>query len=164
MCEPCCGTSKEYFMSEHHVKTMPHRVTAEIEIELPVDEVFQYVTDPQNQEHWVQAVKEIHDISGPPGVGQRYTAHAHFLGKSLEQTEEITDFTPGTEYAWRTVKGPVHDVHHFRFEEHDGKTKITVELGVQDLHLLGRMAEPLIVRSARRHQEHSLETLKDLLE
>lgn len=151
-------------MSQHHVTTMPHRVTAEIEIELPVDEVFAYVTDPQNQVHWVQAVREIHDVSGPPGVGQKYTADAHFLGKHLEQTEEITDYVPREEYAWRTVKGPVHDVHHFRFETREGKTKITVELGVQDLHILGRMAEPLIVRSARRHQEHSLETLKDLLE
>lgn len=151
-------------MSHHHVTTMPHRVTAEIEIDLPVDEVFEYVTDPQNQVHWMQAVNGIHDVSGPPSVGQRYTAHAQFLGKSLEQTEEITEFTPGEEYGWQTVKGPVHDVHHFRFEPHDDKTKITVELGVKDLHFLGRLAEPLIVRSARRHQEHSLETLKDLLE
>jgi hypothetical protein len=35
---------------------------------------------------------------------------------------------------------------------------------VQDLHFLGKLAEPLIVRSARRDQQHNLETLKDLLE
>jgi uncharacterized membrane protein len=151
-------------MSEHHVFSLPHRVTAEIEIEAPIDQVFLYVTDPQNQVHWVQAVSEIRDVSGPPQVGQRYTADAHFLGKRFEQTEEITDYQPNTVYAWQTVKGPVHDVQHYQFEEKTGGTKITVELGVRDLHFLGKLAEPLIVRSARRHQQHSLETLKDLLE
>jgi uncharacterized membrane protein len=122
------------------------------------------VTDPQNQVHWVQAVSDIHDVSGPSGVGQRYTASAHFLGKRFQQTEEVTDLEPNALYAWRTVSGPVHDVHHFQFEQKNGGTKVTVELGVRDLNFLGKLAEPLIVRSARRHQQHSLETLKDLLE
>lgn len=151
-------------MTQHHVFSLPHRVTAEIDIDAPVDQVFSYVTDPQNQVNWVQAVSDIQDVSGSPGVGQRYTASAHFLGKRFMQTEEVTDFEPNTLYAWRTVKGPVHDVHHFQFEQNDGGTKITVELGVQDLNFLGKLAEPLIVRSARRHQKHSLETLQDLLE
>jgi hypothetical protein len=43
-------------------------------------------------------------------------------------------------------------------------TKVTVDLAVQDVNFLGRLAEPLIVRTARRHVQHSLETLKDLLE
>jgi uncharacterized membrane protein len=151
-------------MGQHHVFSLPHRVTAEIDIDVPVDEVFGYVTEPQNQVHWVQAVSDIQDVSGPAQVGQRYTAHAHFLGKRFQQTEEVTDFDPGSLYAWQTVKGPVHDVHHFQFGKTDSGTRVTVELGVRDLNFLGRLAEPLIVRSARRHQQHSLETLKDLLE
>lgn len=151
-------------MAQHPVSSLPHRVTAEIDIEAPIDQVFSYVTDPQNQVHWVQAVSDIVSVDGPPGVGQRYTATAHFLGKRFNQTEEITDFEPNVVYAWRTANGPVHDIHHFQFAEKNGGTKVTVELGVRDLNLLGKLAEPLIVRSALRHQQHSLETLKDLLE
>jgi uncharacterized membrane protein len=101
---------------------------------------------------------------GPPGVGQCYTVRAHFLGKRFEQTEEVTDFEPNALFAWRTVQGPVHDVHHFQFEERNGGTKITVDLGVRDLKFLGKLAEPLIVRASRRDQQDNLETLKDLLE
>jgi uncharacterized membrane protein len=151
-------------MTQHHVFKLPHRVTTEIEIGVPIDQVFSYVTDPNNHVNWLKSVSDVHDVSGPPGVGQRYTATAHFLGKRFEQTEEVTDFEPNALFAWRTVQGPVHDVHHFQFEQRNGGTKVTVELGVRDLHFLGRLAEPLIVRSARRDQQHNLETLKDLLE
>jgi uncharacterized membrane protein len=109
-------------------------------------------------------VTEVRDVSGPPGVGQRYTVGAHFLGKGFTQTEEVTDFEPNALFAWRTVQGAVHDVHHFQFEQRNGGTRVTVELGVRDLHFLGRLAEPLIVRAARRDQRDNLETLKDLLE
>jgi len=145
-------------MTQHHVFSLPHRVTAEIDIDAPIDEVFSYVTDPHNQVHWVQAVSDVHEVSDPTGVGQRFTYSAHFLGKRLELTEEVTDFEPNTLYAWRTVHGPVHGAHHFQFEQKNSGTRVTVELGVQDLHFLGKLAEPLIVRSARRHQQHSLET------
>lgn len=151
-------------MTQHAVFNLPHRVTTEIEIDAPVDQVFSYVTDPHNHVHWLNALSDVHDVSGPPGVGQRYTASAHFLGKRFEQTEEVTDFVPNTLFAWHTVQGPVHDVHLFQFEQWNGGTRVTVELGVRDLHFLGKLAEPLIVRSARRDQQHNLETLKDLME
>jgi uncharacterized protein YndB with AHSA1/START domain len=151
-------------MSDHTVFTMPHQITDEIEIDRPVEEVFSYVTAPENQVHWEQGVLEIRDVSGPPGVGQQYTAVARFLGKRFQTTEEITDFESNKAYGWRTTHGPIHDVHLFRFEPHNVGTKITVDLGVRYLNFFERLAEPLIRRSAHRHQEHSLQTLKDLLE
>jgi carbon monoxide dehydrogenase subunit G len=151
-------------MRQHHVFNLPHRVTAEVEIDAPIDQVFSYVTDPHNLVHWYQGVSDLRDVSDPTGVGQRFTFTAHFLGKRLEATNEVTDFEPITLYALRAVNGPYHGAEHFQFEQKNNGTRITVDLAVQDLHFLARLAEPLILRSARRHEQHSLETLKDLLE
>ena len=147
-------------MAQHHVFHLPHRATAEIEIDVPIDQVFSYVTDPHNLPHWYQGVTDVHDVSGPPGVGQRFTWTAHFLGRRLEATHEVTDFEPTTLYALRSP----HGGHHFQFEQQNNGTRVTVDVAVHELHFLARVAEPLIVRTARRHEQHSLETLKDLLE
>lgn len=150
--------------SEHPAYTMPYRVTTEIEIKCPVEDVFTYVTNPENQVHWMQAVTDISNVSGPPAVDQMYTAAVSFLGKRFESTEQVSDFEPNKAYGWRTVSGPIHDAHHFTFESVDGGTKITMQLGVADLNFFTRLAQPLMYRSAERHQKHSLETLKDFLE
>jgi Polyketide cyclase / dehydrase and lipid transport len=147
-------------MTKHHVLNLPHRVTAEVEIDAPIEQVFTYLTDPQNLAHWHQGVSDVRDVSGPPGSGQRYTYTAHFLGRRLTLPQEVTDFEPNTMY---TVVGP-YGGQHYEFEQKNGRTKVTNHLAVQDLHFLARVAEPLILRSGRRNQQHSLETLKDLLE
>jgi uncharacterized protein YndB with AHSA1/START domain len=143
---------------------LPHRVTAEIEIDVPMDRVFCYITDPRNLAHWHQGVSDVRDVSGPPGVGQRFTFTAHFLGKRLKATHEVTDFEPATLYAWRAVDGPYRGAQSFQFELTNNGTTVTLNMAVQDLNFLGRLAEPLILHAARRNEQHCLETLKDLLE
>jgi uncharacterized protein YndB with AHSA1/START domain len=151
-------------VSQHHVFNLPHQARAETDIDVPIEEVFSYVTEPTNLGHWFQGVSDVRDVSGPPGVGQRFTWTAHFLGRRLEATHEVTDFEPHTLYAWRAVGGPYRGAEHFQLEQRNGGTRIAITLAVEDLHFLARLAEPLIVRSGRRNQEHSLETLRDLLE
>lgn len=151
-------------MTQHHVFSLPHRATAEIDINVPIDKVFSYVTDPDNLVHWYQGVSDVRDVSGPTEVGQRFTFTAHFLGKRMEATHEVTDFEPNTLYAWRAVDGAYRGAQHFEFEQKNNGTRVTVNIAVQDLHFLARLAEPLILRTARRHEQHCLETLNDLLE
>ena len=98
--------------------------------------------------------------SGPLAVGQQFTWTAHFLGKRLEAIHEVTDFEPNTQYALRSS----HGGHHFQFEQQNHGTRLTVDVAARELGFLARVAEPLILRTARRHEQHSLETLKDLLE
>ena len=140
------------------------RVTTEIEIDVPIDQVFSYVTDPNSHAQWHQAATDVRDVSGPTGVGQRFTWITHFLGKRLEVIQEVTDFEPNTLYGWRSVQGSYQSVHHFHFEQLNGGTMVRAELGVWDLHFMGKLAAPLIQRSSRGYEQHSLETLKDLLE
>lgn len=151
-------------MTPHRIFNLPYRDTAEIEIDVPIDEVFSYVTDPHNHVYWHQVVSDVHDVSEPTGVGQRFTWTAHYLGKRVESTQEVTDFEPNTLYALQSVTGPYHGAHHFQFEPRDNGTWVTVTLAVEDLDFLAKLAEPLIQRAAHRAQQHSLETLKDLLE
>jgi DNA-binding SARP family transcriptional activator/uncharacterized protein YndB with AHSA1/START domain len=151
----CCAMSSE---------GLSHRVGTEIEIDVPIEQVFSYVTDPNTHALWHQVVSEVHDVSGPAGVGQRFTWSAHFLGKRFEVTHEVTDFEPNAVIAWRAVHRSYHGAQHFHFEQRNGGTRVTVELRVPNLHYMGKLAEPVIVRAGRRYQQDNLETLKDLLE
>jgi hypothetical protein len=86
---------------------------------VPIDEGFSYVTDPNNHVYWLKSVSDVHDVSGPPGVGQRFAWTTHFLGRRLEVTHEVTDFEPNALFAWRTVQGAYHAAHHFQGVTHN---------------------------------------------
>lgn len=143
---------------------LAHRIATTIEIDVPIDQVFSYVTDPNTHAQWHQVVSDVHDVSSPVGVGQRFTWIAHFLGKRFEVVQEVTDFEPNTRYGWAAIQGSYRGAFHFHFEQRSGGTTVTVELGVPNLHYMGKLAEPVIVRAGRRYQQDNLETLKDLLE
>jgi uncharacterized protein YndB with AHSA1/START domain len=163
--EPAGATAlRESECSPRSMARLPHRVTAQIEIDVPIERVFSYVTDPRNLADWHQGVSDVRDVSGAPGGGQRFTFTAHFLGKRLTATHEVTDFEPNSLFAWRAVSGPYRGAQSFRFEPTGDGTVVILNLAVQDLNFLGKLAEPLILHAARRNEQHCLETLKDLLE
>jgi hypothetical protein len=61
----------------------------------PAAEVFAYVTNPANAAEWQTDVQEIRQTSeGPLGVGTTWQETRKLLGRSLEQSNKVTEYEP----------------------------------------------------------------------
>ena len=69
---------------------------ADIEIERPAGEVFDYIANFENNPEWQDGMQTAAYITDPPhGKGSEYEQTAKFMGRSVETRFEITDFQPG---------------------------------------------------------------------
>src|SRR5215208_1276216 len=62
----------------------PIQVDQSVVIERPLEEVFAFLADPENDAQWTPMVTETRKTSeGPLGVGTRYEQSGHFLGRNF---------------------------------------------------------------------------------
>ena len=133
-------------------------------IKRPVEEVFDFVTDPKNAPLWQAWCEEAHYTSdGPLGVGTPYVYVARFLGRRIESTGEVTAFEPNRTYAWKVTSGPIPMEAETVFAPVDGGTAFTFKAQGEPGGFF-KLAKPIVVRAARRQVETDSANLKDLLE
>jgi uncharacterized membrane protein len=78
------------------------RVEESVEINRPLEEVYEYVANPENLPEWSGIVQEVHkEAQGQPREGERFTIVAKFLGRRFETPMEVTAHEPP--YATPTV-------------------------------------------------------------
>lgn len=72
------------------------QTTTTIDIDRPAAEVFAYLADFENNPKWQGGMDRCRWTSEPPvGVGSTYEQVAHFLGKAILTTFEVTALDPG---------------------------------------------------------------------
>lgn len=143
------------------------RVEEEIVIDRAPEDVFAFVTDPENDREWVStAVERQREKEGPIGVGSRIRAVDKFLGRRIESTLEVTEHEPNTRSAIR-LEGPISASGTYLLQPEDGRTRfrwvLDAEAGLGGLYL-GRVTDPLVTFIFRRRIRSDLRRLKDALE
>ena len=83
-------------------------VQTEIEIASPREEVAAYAVDPDNATAWYENIESVEWRTPKPlTLGTRVEFVAHFLGKRLAYTYEVTDLVPDERFTMRTAEGPL---------------------------------------------------------
>ncbi len=139
------------------------RVEHSVVINRPVEEVFQFMSDPRNNEQWQSMIVDTKGVEGPVGVGSKWQHTVSFLGRKFEPTFELTELEPNRRSAVRSAGGPVPFHGSWTFEPVDGGTRVSWVLEGEPGGFF-RLAEPLVERAARRQTASDFATLKDLLE
>jgi hypothetical protein len=99
-------------------------------IAAPIDEVFAFFTNPENDVKWrdelVEAAPE-----GPMGLNTiiRQQVSAPVIGQVAADTQ-ITAWDPPNGYAFKVIAGPIRPQGSFSFEGVDGGTSVTFKLAV----------------------------------
>ena len=141
------------------------RVEESIEIDRPLNEVFNYVSDARNYPNWMAHALEVRtDAPRPPREGDRFMLAIRSVGRRFETTHERTSCEPDRRVTDQAVGGPIPGHRwHSTFEETPDGTRFTRSVEVESSGLL-KLLEPLQKRSAERQLRKDLQTLKDVLE
>lgn len=99
-----------------------------ITINRPIDEVFTFFADAENDRIWRPAVKEI-TRDGPLAVGTRYRQRiAGPGGRPVAADFEITEYRPNEAVGFRGIAGPVRPTGGYRFTGDSARAVVTFAL------------------------------------
>jgi uncharacterized membrane protein len=141
------------------------RVEESIEINRPLQEVFNYVSDVDNYPRWMAHVLEVRkDTPGPPQQSDRFTVAIKSVGRRFETPYERSPYEANRCYTDRAIGGPVPNHRwHCTFEDVPRGTRLTRTVDAKPGGLL-KLLEPLQKRAAGRQLRTDLRTLKNALE
>jgi uncharacterized membrane protein len=133
-------------------------------INRPVEDVFAVLSNPENSPKWSSSWVESKITSvGPIGVGTTSRSATKLFGRRIESEFEVTEFEPNRKFAARSKSGPFPSQLWVTFERIEGGTRLNLTIEAEP-GCFFKLAEPLMVRMAKRQFQSDLDTLKDLME
>ncbi|MDQ1730703.1 MAG: hypothetical protein QOK10_862 [Pseudonocardiales bacterium] len=141
---------------------MPHAQRT-VHIDRPIEAVFAFFADAENDPQWRQHVKEIQRV-GPIGPGMTYRQKiAGPGGRAIPSDFEMTSYQPDSHLAFRVTAGPVRPTGDYQLRAVEGGTEVTMSLDAQLSGLKGLlMSRP--VQKAMDSEVASLDKAKAVLE
>jgi uncharacterized protein YndB with AHSA1/START domain len=136
-------------------------------IDRPIEEVFAFLADGENDPRFSPRVVEITKTTdGPPGVGTVYKSTVKDAGMTTHREFEVTEFVAPTRIRWaerskNTVTAP--EGGYDLAPEGDG-TRVTIHNVLQGNGLLGTLLAPLALRAARKDADGFAARIKAAVE
>ena len=134
-----------------------------VQIERPAEEVFDYVSEPENFPRWNSAVQAVRRTSGEGDVGSTYLMERDLPGGRAENELEILTRSRPTEFDMRTTSGPTPFTYLYRFVSENGTTEVQLAAEVELSGVAGALG-PLATRAVKRGVDANFATLKGILE
>ncbi len=139
------------------------RLQADIEIERPASEVFEFIANFENNPAWQGGMKSAQFTTPPPhSKGSQYEQVASFLGRPVITRFEVTDLQPGRSITIDSIEStfPIHVTR--QVEPLDpGRTRVraTIDGGPEGLMrlfapLIGWFAQRSVTADYRRLKAH----------
>jgi dehydrogenase/reductase SDR family protein 12 len=144
---------------------MTIKIETSVVINKPVESVFEFMANSENDTQWQSGVLDSRKKSeGPRGVGTIEESEVQFLGRRIKSTLDISVYEPNRKIVYKTTSGPIPFEAEYIFDPlAKGETKVT--FGIKgDASGFFKLAEPLVARTLQRQWETNLANLKDLLE
>ena len=133
-------------------------------INRPVQDVFDFMTNPANFAQWQNGTKSAKWASEDPvGVGSIFNSIGEMLGREMKMDLEITQWSPPTVWGIKGQSGPMKFEAISKFESKDGGTQVT-QTFEGEVGGLFSIAEGLAIKQLQKQVENDGNTLKKLLE
>jgi uncharacterized protein YndB with AHSA1/START domain len=133
-------------------------------INRPVDRVFAFVSDLENDPPWSGAAEMRRTSAGPLGIGSTFRQRDRFLGRSLDLILEVVGYEPNHKITLKTSSGFL-SFTGTRLVEPDGDsaTRVTF-VGSGHAGNGWKLAEPVLAALGGRRLRTQLSRLKQVLE
>lgn len=102
------------------------KASASSEIDRPIDDVFEYVSNVENMDEWVVGVSDTERVSGDgTSVGDRYESFYTYRGETQEMKFEVTEFEPPHRFGITAPEGPFAFDGTLELEATERGTRVT---------------------------------------
>jgi uncharacterized protein YndB with AHSA1/START domain len=135
-------------------------------IDRPIEEVFAFIADGENDPKFSPRVLEIRKTTdGPPGVGTVYVSRVKDAGMKSDREFELTEFEAPTRIRWaeRSKNMITAARGGYDLAPEDGGTRLTVFNELEG-HGFGKVLLPLALRAARKDADPFAERIKRAVE
>ena len=140
------------------------RLDKSVIVSTPLDEVFTFISNFENESQWADEVVRTERTSeGPTGVGSTFADHVRFMGRSMKTTYEIVGYEPNSTITVKTSSGPVPFTAPYSFDAVDGPPRLSLAANIEPRGLF-KLATPMIRRQLDRQWTRNFANLKALLE
>ena len=143
------------------------KVEHSIEINKPVEQVWNFLTDFQNTPKWDIGVLETRQTSeGPAGKGTTFQNTGPFLGRNSVREYMVTEYEPNKKVRV-TLVTPDKFIRQaevsYTFEPAKNGTKLTFTGGIEFSGFF-KLVQPMLLQRAKRNGQGDLGNLKRLME
>jgi carbon monoxide dehydrogenase subunit G len=142
------------------------RFEARTVIDRPIEDVFAFLADGQNDKKFSPRVLEIEKTTGgPPGVGTVYASTVKDAGMKTKREFELTEFESPTRIRWaeRSNNIVVASEGGYDLASADGGTQLTI-FNVLEGRGVGKLLAPLALRAARKDADAFAQRIKTAVE
>jgi hypothetical protein len=140
------------------------RYAASISIDLPVEAVYDYVSDIARHGEWAQHRLEIAPVEGSEGAGATYRSTAHQLGQQTYNEVEVVEASRPRRFAFEARGREGHFRHTFDLDEVGGSTRLGKTFEVLEVPWFTRLALPVFALIGPRNMRKDLARIKARLE
>jgi uncharacterized membrane protein len=140
------------------------RIETRVVINRPIDEVFEFVSDVENNPLWQSSIVEGKQTSsGSLGVGTTITTTSRYLGLRIKTDWEVIEYEPNRKYVAKSISGRGQAKGTWAFEPVANGTRVDLaaEMGLSGLF---RIVEPMLKIIGQRETEKEFAALRELLE
>ena len=153
----------------HRSRTTPPKtmqLDQSVVIERPLEEVFAFVANRENDALWAPVVTETRKTTeGPLGVGTTYEQAGRFLGRNLQMHFEVTEYEPNRKIGQRLMsQGQLVATSVCSVEAVSGGTRLTLTGEAQTGGFFWLLPDSIMLFPAQRIMGVALTNLKELLE
>jgi uncharacterized membrane protein len=139
------------------------KVADNIEINAPVDQVFNYVADPNHSPEWIPGMVEVSNIKGT-GKDVTYDWVYKMVGIKFKGTSKRTRFQKNEGFDLQS-SGAIKSNWKYSFEDKGSKTRLSVAIEYEVPSKVGaKIAAKMLQRQHQHELEQGLQIVKDLIE
>jgi Polyketide cyclase / dehydrase and lipid transport len=140
------------------------RFETSMRIRRPIGDVFDFVANPLNFQHWNSAVTAVWSTHGPQRVvGSTYRMERDLPSGRVRNDIKIFAHEYVAEFRIRTTSGPTPFSYRYGFSSDHGETVVQLD-GAFELSGVATMLGPLAGRAVKHAVEDNLNELKNILE
>jgi uncharacterized protein YndB with AHSA1/START domain len=145
---------------------MAGRFEATVKIDRPIEEVFDFLADGENDPKFSPRVLQIRKTTdGPPGVGTVYASTVKDAGMKTKREFELTEFERPTRIRWAERSKNLITASEGGYDlapDGDG-TRVTIH-NVLEGHGAGKLLAPLALRATRKGADDFGRAIKTAVE
>jgi uncharacterized protein YndB with AHSA1/START domain len=145
---------------------MAGRFETTVVIDRPIEEVFAFLADGENDPKFSPRVLEIAKTTdGPPGVGTVYASTVKDAGVKTKREIKLTEFEPPTRIRWSEVSKNLVTAPEGGYDlAPEGTGTRVIFHNVLEGHGPGKLIAPLALRSARKNADEFGKAIKAAVE